>query len=517
MISPYAVEDYLTRPLRDLLKWKKYSRKKINRIYKRYGGPLKIGDVKPAHHQKVSYILGCKHHRFLHLLDCGAGKTLTLMMLMKRHRAKYNRALVLVPSIANVGAWADENDKWKLVKSMAGVTGTPTQRRRAVWGPSDATVMTYMGLLRFTCKTVRKGKKSKLIPDIKMIDKFVKEYDFVVGDEITAAQNGHSISSRVLYLISKRVKFFYGLTGTPFGRKVEAIFSQFLVVDLGETFGTSIGLFREAFFTATPRYWGGFDYKLRKRTLPILKKWMRNRSVRYRDSEFTDLPPLVESVRKASFGRSVEEQYNKLAEEHFNAKKNRKLAEASFIRMRQMTGGFVVLKGHNEVQMEIELKQNPKMEMLMELLEEIPTDAKIIVFNQFKKTGAMIEAALKKAKIECVRLYSGTKNKQNVAKEFNNSKTARVLICSSTGAYGINVQGASYAIFYESPVDSRERYQMIKRLHRKGQTKTVFSYDLLIRDSVDERVLNFIKQGKNLLKSIVDGESIDFRIKKKAA
>lgn len=506
MISPYAVEDFLKRKMKDSAIYKKMSAERIDELFAKYVGKVRT-KTPLRQHQKVSAMLGCKYDRYLYLLDMGLGKSLTSLVTVMAKNPK--RTLICVPSVANIGAWVDEIMLRTPHLTVAGVTGTPKRRHAAMFGSSKIIIVTYMGLLSFCCSRVPIGKrKTKMMVDSKKIAALSKHFECIICDEITKACEPTSATFKVLRFLSPAMKYFYGLTGTLFGRDATDLWGQFYLVDLGETFGKTLGLFREAFFSKKPRYFGGFDYKLRKRRKPILMRWLRNRSIRYETAECVELPPVSYITKRCELAASAEKLYDNIALELQAAKKNHVLAESSFIRMRQLTGGFVTLKGREKTEdrIEIILKQNPKLDLLLEVIEEIPKDSKVLIFHQFKTSGALISEALTKAGHKNLRLYSGTKRKDEVVREFDKRKDIKHLVGSSTAAYGLNIQSANYVIFYESPVDSRERLQMEKRAHRVGQTKKVFFIDLVARGTVDERIRQFNNEGKNLLREVVDGK-----------
>jgi SNF2 family DNA or RNA helicase len=74
---------------------------------------------------------------------------------------------------------------------------------------------------------------------------------------------------------------------------------------------------------------------------------------------------------------------------------------------------------------------------------------------------------------------------------------------------GLNVQVAQYGIYYESPVSAMIRKQSERRIERQySEHSRVFLMDLVVAGTVDERILAFHKEGKELLKSIIDGTTV---------
>lgn len=520
MIAPSAIENYFKRVLRDSAIYKRWSLKKAQRRLAKKAGKDYKYVLPPRRHQAISMYLGHKYDRWLYLLDMGAGKSFCILHLMNQRRKAFKRALVVVPAVANIGAWLDEVQKHTPNLKASGITGTKEARTIKFEGKSDLTVITYMGLLSFVCVKVQvgyrvvKGKrrpKYAMKVDPKKIAYLCKHYDFLCLDEITEIKNHLSTTFKACRAMSSKMKLVYGLTGTPFGRDATDLWAQFFVVDGGESLGPTLGLFREAFFSQKQKFFGGYEYKLKKKLRPELMRMMRNRSIRFAEAEYRhDMPPKNYITLKVRFSEKAEKLYDHLAEKLHKDRKNHVLAERSFIRMRQLCSGFAVMTStvdKEEERVEVPLKENPKLDLLVQQLKELPSDAKAVVFNQFKLSGRLIEERLKKEGITARRLYGGTKDKIGLVKEFTQTPSVKVLICSSSGALGLNLQVANYVFFYESPVDVIERMQMEKRCDRPGQTKTIFNYDIVVADSVDERILNFHGEGKALLATILDGKT----------
>jgi len=82
-----------------------------------------------------------------------------------------------------------------------------------------------------------------------------------------------------------------------------------------------------------------------------------------------------------------------------------------------------------------------------------------------------------------------------------------VLVISRAGAMGLNLQEqCRYILFYESPVDVLVREQMERRIYRMGQKRKCLIYDVLVRGSIEEKILEYHKEGRDLQAAIMDGK-----------
>jgi SNF2 family DNA or RNA helicase len=69
--------------------------------------------------------------------------------------------------------------------------------------------------------------------------------------------------------------------------------------------------------------------------------------------------------------------------------------------------------------------------------------------------------------------------------------------------YGHNLVCAHYAITYSNPTNYNLRHQSRERIERKGQTEHMFFYDLVVKDSVDEKVLRGLSSHESMMKYLL--------------
>ena len=58
---------------------------------------------------------------------------------------------------------------------------------------------------------------------------------------------------------------------------------------------------------------------------------------------------------------------------------------------------------------------------------------------------------------------------------------------------------------YELPISSIDYTQAIERCHRPGQNKKVFIYNFITKGTVEERIMGFIQEGRDVFKSLIEG------------
>jgi superfamily II DNA or RNA helicase len=514
-----AIRKFMERPLRDSGQAKRLSVRKARRLLARLDPPPEFKHP-PYHHQRICFLLGVKYPQYMFLLDMGLGKTkITLDLFAWRKRAGIcSRLLVIVPKSANVTTWEDqiaEHTPWlscaALDDSLLGV-----DRAAAVEGEADIVVMTIAGLLHLVCEKVqskRKGKKNEMALSDRRIKWFASQFDMVTYDETTFFRTHGKLPFKAAKKLQKFIHYRYGLTGTPFGKNPEHLWPQFFMVDRGRTLGPTLGLFREAFFTKIRNHWSGWwDYRFNKRKDQALHRMLRHGSIRYAESECFDMPKLIISSHPVIFPAETWDYYEKLIEEMRNAERSFKAIDSAYIRARQLASGFLGARDPEGRKIEVVFKENPKLDALQGLLEEIPEDRKVLIFHCFIPSAGLISDRLKQMKITHAvingTITSGKKRKDALHRFQKDPKCRAMVINVDSGAFGLNLQAATVEIFYEMPDDPIVYRQAIKRAHRGGQQHNVHAHHLMVRASIEEKQFRYLQEGKSLFDAVIEGREM---------
>jgi len=462
-------------------------------------------------HQKTCILLGTAYPKFAFHLAMGLGKSRITLELLRQSflQKKLRCALVLVPSEPAIVSWEDQITEWKIgIPFISLMNSASAEKWAAVNEFEDGIIIaTYPGLVRMLTKQVKGSgkKKGKLVPCPSLIKKLQSKVGALVLDEATLISHQRSLAYRLCYQLSKKVDILYELAGRPFGRDPTTLWAQLNLIDGGETLGETLGLFRAAFFDEKPNYFGGMDYKFRKDMEPKLHDIIKHRSIAYSAEECIDLPKLITKVESINLPQQAQAYYANFVKQirmthaGFQERKN------IFLRMRQVSSGFVgFMDDETGEKAEIAFASNPKLDRLLELIDEMPLDAKFVVFHEFTVSGKAICKALTDAKIKHEWMWGGSKEPRAMQTRFDKDPKCRGMVVNhKKGAYALNLQRASYTFFYESPVSVIDREQAEKRVYRQGQTKPVVQIDLVCKGTVDQRILDFHAEGRSLFDAII--------------
>lgn len=432
-----------------------------------------------------------------------------------------SRMLVLVPNVINLDTWAEEVRKHAPQFEVTRIDQAGEDARlTAVHNGGEVVVCTYAGWVRLCSSKSAPGSKRATKMDKKKVDSLCKSFQVVIFDESTSVKNPTSLFFSVCRRMSRKIQYRYCLTGTPMNGDPIDLWSQFYLADHGETLGQSVALFRQAFFRKVQGYFG-YEWKFDARKEELLARRVRNRSIRYTESECQDLPESVGGLRNewmiipCALGKQAIKHYKSVNQSLVEAQGDYTAVDSAYYRMRTLASGWLGARTDDGDKVELTFPQQPKMDALVAFLRELPEEEKVIVAHHYNPTGEMIHARLKKEKISFVDYYGKTSKKKGASnlKDFASRAkgSPRVLVASSAIKMGANLQSsARYVVFVESPDNFIDRDQYEARTRREGGLKgRRYYYEIVCKGTVDEKILLALKDGRSIHDVLVDGAKAD--------
>jgi hypothetical protein len=144
------------------------------------------------------------------------------------------------------------------------------------------------------------------------------------------------------------------------------------------------------------------------------------------------------------------------------------------------------------------------VDTLRELLEN---NHKALVFSQFVDHLGIIRDYLDKEKISYQYLDGSTPIKQRRERitDFQNGSGDVFLISLKAGGAGLNLTAADYVIHMDPWWNPAVEDQASDRAHRIGQDRPVTVYRLVMKDSIEQQIVNLHKQKRDLADSLLEG------------
>lgn len=511
LIKHSSVVEFLARPLQDYTWVKSLRRDQIlNELRTLRARPY--FKTEPWLHQLACFYIAMSRPDFLFLLDMGLGKTKLLLDLITQCflEDRLSHALVTVPRKINVSSWRDDIELHSDLTPQL-VTATEIEEKWDMLAYPDETHLTVIDMqsLHLALSMKEKAKRGKrLVPDEMKVAHVQGLYNFISMDEIHLLSNDQSLWFKLLRRMTAFCNYTYGLTGTLFGKDPAMIWPQFFLIDRGETFGENKGMFRASFFAAEKNKWGrGEKFEYKKSSDRKLNQMLRHRSLRYDEAEVLDLPERLSRYRRFDMGVEQRKHYLLALEGLIQAGNSLQQLEGAWIKMRRIISGYLTWKDQYGDHT-LHFDDNPKLEGLEALIEEVGGRSKIMIPYVYTETGRTICERVAQMGLGYEWIYGGTKDQAQSRDRFLNDPKCTVLVANdqtiSTGNDGLQ-KVARYMFVYETPTPVITRKQLIKRLHRSGVGGRVFIYDLVMRRSLDGGILADLQAGVDTYDSVVNG------------
>jgi len=143
-----------------------------------------------------------------------------------------------------------------------------------------------------------------------------------------------------------------------------------------------------------------------------------------------------------------------------------------------------------------------KEQALLDLLKKNP-DEKKMVFVHHRETLAHLAGLLNERKIAFARFDGSMRGPEKDAAIECFREERHVLLCSESGGEGRNLQFCNTLINFDLPWNPMIIEQRIGRIHRIGQQREVFIFNLAVRGTVEEQVLRILDEKINMFELVV--------------
>ena len=149
-----------------------------------------------------------------------------------------------------------------------------------------------------------------------------------------------------------------------------------------------------------------------------------------------------------------------------------------------------------------QLDNTAKGNAIIDLLMKNPGEKKII-FTQFIKSMEYIGDILSRYEIPYVTFSGGmsSKDKDNSVTRFKNE--VPVLVSTEVGGEGRNLQFCNTLINFDLPWNPMKIEQRIGRLHRIGQTRDVFIFNLALKDTIEDYIIDILDNKINMFEMVI--------------
>jgi SNF2 family DNA or RNA helicase len=150
-----------------------------------------------------------------------------------------------------------------------------------------------------------------------------------------------------------------------------------------------------------------------------------------------------------------------------------------------------------------------KLEMLMPQLAEILDEGhKALIFSQFTSMLAILRSRLDGLGIRYEYLDGKTNDRATPVERFQNDPESKLFLISlKAGGLGLNLTAAEYVYLLDPWWNPAVEAQAVDRTHRIGQTRSVFAYRLIAKDTVEDKVLELQNTKREIADAIINQDN----------
>lgn len=341
-------------------------------------------------------------------------------------------------------------------------------------------------------------------------------FENIILDEAHKFKSYKSKRLKKLLEITDRAGFRSIMTGTPIANDYQDIWAIWRILDKGRTFGTNFFSFRAKYFVDKNAGMPSQIHYPNFVPLPgldqVIPQMMARNSSRITKDECLDLPPLVFETRYVGMSADQAKAYHAMEDEMIAEVQAGTCAAVNALskcsRLLQITSGYLPVEYEGEVaKFPIHFADNPKLEALRDLLEELCPAHKVIVWCTYKENYTAIAKVFKDLGFEYTELVGGMKDPQANIKKFQTDPNCRGMIANEqAGGAGVNLTSASYAIYYGRTYSFLNREQSEARNHRSGSEihKKITIIDLVTKGTLDEVVLAALKKKESFSDNVLE-------------
>jgi len=419
--------------------------------------------------------------------DMGLGKTVQALSMLKHYFEEEGgvKALVVCPTTL-IYNW--ENEIQKFIPSLTRRIhhGNLRARRKEDFGDENIIITTY-GTLR---------------SDIQMLMKIY--FDYVILDESQAIKNPSSKVTKAACLLKARNRIC--MSGTPLQNNTFDIYAQMNFLNHGLL--GSVEFFRNEFSTPIDKF-GDQEQKdhLKKLIYPFILR-------RTKEQVAKDLPEKTETILFCE----MEDRQRKVYEAYRNDYRSKILGVIDeqgvnksqltilqgLMKLRQICDSPAILNEDEKYP-----NDSIKLEELTREITENIGEHKALIFSQFLGMLSLIKQKLVENNIEFEYFDGSTppSERESAIQNFQTNENCRVFLISlKAGGVGLNLTAADYVYIVDPWWNPAVEQQAIDRTHRIGQTKNIFAYRMICKDTIEDKILQLQERKRILAKELVSDD-----------
>jgi SNF2 family DNA or RNA helicase len=411
--------------------------------------------------------------------EMGLGKTVQVLVAL----AEIAPILIICPASVMAG-WEREAARWVPGRSVTLLSGPLEARHQQLQKKLDIVVCNYDVI-------------AKLLPDLRR-----RSWAALVLDEAHRVKNRKAQVTKAVQVLSRLIPRRYLLTGTPILNRPDDLWSLLNILD-PKTY-RSYWRFVETFCRTS---WNGFGMEVVGVKDPdALARELAPIYLRREKSAVLSLPPRIISQVRVSLEGVQLRQYREMKQRLTTLLESGEQVSAptvlsQLIRLRQICVDPNIL-----IEGAVKPLSGVKAQALLDLLE---TSGKVVIFSQWSRVVDATAKLLETRGVAHLVLTGETpiSSRAELVDRFQTAPEIKAFITTiGAGGVGITLTAADTAIFLDKSWTPALNAQAIDRLHRPGQQATVWVYEIIARETVEEKVERLLAQKQTWAEELLGRE-----------
>ncbi|XP_023639806.1 protein CHROMATIN REMODELING 4 isoform X2 [Capsella rubella] len=462
---------------------------------------LRGGALFPHQLEALNWLRRCWHKSKNVILadEMGLGKTVSASAFLSSLYFEFGVArpcLVLVP-LSTMPNWLSEFSLWAPLLNVVEYHGSAKGR---------AIIRDYEWHAKNPTGTTKKPTSYKF-------NVLLTTYEMVLADsshlrgvpwEVLVVDEGHRLKNSESKLFSLLNTFSFQhrvlLTGTPLQNNIGEMYN--LLNFLQPSSFPSLSSFEERFHDLTS---AEKVEELKKLVAPHMLR-------RLKKDAMQNIPPKTERMVPVELTSIQAEYYRAMLTKNYQILRNigKGVAQQSMLnivmQLRKVCNHPYLIPGTEpesgslEFLHDMRIKASAKLTLLHSMLKVLQKEGhRVLIFSQMTKLLDILEDYLNiefgPKTFERVDGSVAVADRQAAIARFNQDKNRFVFLLSTRACgLGINLATADTVIIYDSDFNPHADIQAMNRAHRIGQSKRLLVYRLVVRASVEERILQLAKK-----------------------
>jgi superfamily II DNA or RNA helicase len=434
--------------------------------------------------------------------DMGLGKTLQTLSLLVylQERGGLQSPVLLVTPVVTLGNWEAEAQRFAPSLRVTRHSGSDRS--------SEPLDFSTMDLLLVSYHTLRN--------DLELF--LDHEFTYLILDEAHSIKNHYSQVFKAVRSLKSRHRL--SLTGTPIENTLMELWSQMNFLNPG-LLGTAKEFYNRFFVPIERQGDQQILEELKELVSPLILR-------RTKEEVLDELPSKEVIVQYCEMGDYQAEEYRRqrdMFRDQILGLVQSKIGGIGSVQSTGSAGSKQKSQGIEVFRFLLKLRQlaihpplagpefhqvpSAKVEALMLLLNDIMKENhKVLIFSQFLGTLDVISQECEKRQWKTLLLTGASQDRSEIIRSFQTDPKYKIFLLSlKAGGVGVNLTAADYVILFDPWWNPAAEKQAIDRAHRMGQKNKVIAYKLIVRGTIEEKILQLQEKKHALAEEIVTEKS----------